>query len=398
MANVFDQQPAMGKSILHVAQGRTSCRPDATYLCNMPGNTFGKQLRLTTFGESHGPALGGVLDGLPAGIQVDLERIQSELQRRRPGQSRLTTARKEEDGVTLLSGIFEGRTTGTPVGFTIENQDARSGDYSHNEANYRPSHADYTYDAKYGMRDHRGGGRASARETAARVVGGALARQFLEQLYPQGPLPAVSAYVERVQDIAMPTPPRFYTLDHVDAHPVRCPDPETARRMEERILEVKKDGDTVGGTVVVVAQNIPAGWGEPVFDKLHADLAKALWSLPAVKGLELGSGFSGTLMRGSEHNDAFTGESGHIRTATNHSGGIQGGISNGEDITLRIAFKPVATILAEQETVNRDGDAATIAGRGRHDPCVLPRAVPMVEAMVLLVLGDHALRQRSARL
>ena len=364
----------------------------------MPGNTFGKLLKITTFGESHGPALGGILDGLPAGIQIDLERIQRELERRRPGQSPLTTARKEADQAALLSGIFEGRTTGTPIGFTIPNADARSGDYSHNEANYRPSHADYTYDAKYGMRDHRGGGRSSARETAARVVGGALARQFLEQLYPQGPMPAVSAYVERVQDIVMPAPPAYHAPERVDAHPVRCPDPETARRMEERILEVKKAGDTVGGTVVVVARHIPAGWGEPVFDKLHADLAKALWSLPAVKGLELGSGFSGTLMRGSDHNDAFTSASGRIRTATNHSGGIQGGISNGEDIVLRVAFKPVATILAEQETVNRAGDAATIAGRGRHDPCVLPRAVPMVEAMVLLVLADHALRQRSARL
>lgn len=364
----------------------------------MPGSTFGQRFTLTTFGESHGPALGGVVDGMPAGVAIDLERIQHELDRRRPGQSKLTTARNESDRVSLLSGLFEGRTTGTPIGFTIPNADAKSGDYSHNEAHYRPSHADYTYDAKFGVRDHRGGGRASARETAARVVAGALARQFLEQLYPQGPAPQVSAYVERVQDIAMPSPPAFYDRSTVDATDVRCPDPATARRMEERILAVKKAGDTIGGSVVVVAQGVPPGWGEPVFDKLHADLAKALWSLPAVKGLELGSGFSGTLMRGSEHNDAFTSASGSIRTTSNHSGGIQGGISNGEDITLRVGFKPVATILAEQQTVTRDGSASTIAGRGRHDPCVLPRAVPMVEAMVLLVLADHALRQRSARL
>ena len=364
----------------------------------MPGSAFGQALRLTTFGESHGPALGGVLEGMPAGIAVDRDRIQQEMDRRRPGQSKLTTARKEADEVNLLSGLFEGRTTGTPIGFTILNGDARSADYSHNEDRYRPSHADFTYDAKYGFRDHRGGGRASARETAARVVGGAIARQFLEQLSPADPIPGVSAYVERVQDIAVPHPPAYHDPEVVDAHPVRCPDPETARRMEERILEVKKAGDTIGGSVVVVARNIPAGWGEPVFDKLHADLAKALWSLPAVKGLELGSGFSGTLMRGSEHNDRFTRVEGKVRTATNHSGGIQGGISNGEDIILRIGFKPVATIVAEQDTVDRDGNPTTMSGKGRHDPCVLPRAVPMVEAMVLLVLADHALRQRSARL
>ncbi len=364
----------------------------------MPGSALGQALRLTTFGESHGPALGGVLEGMPAGVEVDPSRIQRELDRRRPGQSKLTTARKEADEVSLLSGLFEGRTTGTPIGFTILNGDARSADYDHNRDQYRPSHADYTYDAKYGFRDHRGGGRASARETAARVVAGALARQFLEQLHPEAPLPGVSAYVERVQDIAMSQAPAYHPQETVDAHPVRCPDPETARRMEERILEVKKAGDTVGGSVVVVARNIPAGWGEPVFDKLHADLAKALWSLPAVKGLELGSGFSGTLMRGSQHNDRFTNEGGRVKTATNHSGGIQGGISNGEDIVLRVGFKPVATILAEQDTVDSAGNPTTMTGKGRHDPCVLPRAVPMVEAMVLLVLADHALRQRSARL
>lgn len=364
----------------------------------MPGNAIGQTFRLTTFGESHGPAIGGIIEGMPAGVRIDLERIQRELERRKPGQSRLTTARVEDDRVVLLSGLFDGITTGTPIGFTIANSDARSGDYDHNKGTYRPSHADYTYDAKYGRRDHRGGGRASARETACRVVAGALARQFLEQLYPQGPLPKVSAYVERVQDIAMSTPPAYHEHSAVDANDVRCPDAETARRMEQRILEVKKAGDTVGGAVVVVARNIPPGWGEPLFDKLHADLAKALWSLPAVKGLELGSGFSGTLMRGSTHNDAFTTEAGRIRTTTNHSGGIQGGISNGEDIVLRIGFKPVATILEEQQTVTSAGGDTTIKGKGRHDPCVLPRAVPLAEAMVLLVLADHALRQRAARL
>lgn len=373
-------------------------RPHAAYLCIMPGSSIGQRFKLTTFGESHGPALGGILEGMPSGVVIDTARIQAELDRRRPGQSQLTTARKEQDEVTLLSGLFEGKTTGTPIGFTLPNADAKPQDYAHNKDRYRPSHADYTYDAKYGIRDHRGGGRASARETACRVVGGAMARQFLEQLYPQGPAPRVGAYVERVQDIAMPSPPAFYPTETVDAHAVRCPDPETAARMEARILEVKQAGDTVGGSVVVVAQHVPPGWGEPVFDKLHADLAKALWSLPAVKGLELGSGFSGTLMRGSAHNDPFVREGGAIRTATNHSGGIQGGISNGEDIVLRVGFKPVATILSEQATVNREGQDTTMTGRGRHDPCVLPRAVPMVEAMVLLVLADHALRQRNARL
>ena len=363
----------------------------------MPGNAFGSIFRLTTFGESHGTAMGGIVDGVPAGVVLDLNRIQAELDRRRPGQSALTTQRKESDQVTLLSGVHEGRTTGTPIGFTVPNGDARSGDYDYLADRNRPSHADFTYDAKYGHRDHRGGGRASARETVSRVVAGAIARQMLEQLLPDTP-PAVSAYVERVQDIAMPEAPAYHTPDVVDATPVRCPHPETAQRMIDRIGEVRKAGDTIGGAVTVVAKGVPAGWGEPVFDKLHADLAKALWSLPAVKGLELGSGFSGTLMRGSEHNDAFVAKEGGIGTATNHSGGIQGGISNGEDIVLRVGFKPVATIVEEQSTVDRDGVPTRVAGRGRHDPCVLPRAVPLVEAMVLLVLADHALRQRSARL
>ena len=363
----------------------------------MPGNAFGSIFRLTTFGESHGTAMGGIVDGVPAGVVLDLNRIQAELDRRRPGQSALTTQRKESDQVTLLSGVHEGRTTGTSIGFTVPNGDARSGDYDHLADRYRPSHADFTYDAPAGPRAHRGGGRASARETVSRVVAGAIARQMLEQLLPDTP-PAVSAYVERIQDIAMPEAPAYHDPDVVDATPVRCPHSETAQRMIDRIGEVRKAGDTLGGAVTVVAKGVPAGWGEPVFDKLHADLAKALWSLPAVKGLELGSGFSGTLMRGSEHNDAFVAKEGGIGTATNHSGGIQGGISNREDIVLRVGFKPVATIVEEQSTVDRDGVPTRVAGRGRHDPCVLPRAVPLVEAMVLLVLADHALRQRSARL
>lgn len=363
----------------------------------MPGNSLGSAFRLTTFGESHGPALGGVIDGVPAGVLLDFDRIQAELDRRRPGQSKLTTQRKESDTVTFLSGLLDGRTTGTPIGFTVPNGDARGGDYDHLQDRYRPSHADYTYDAKYGFRDVRGGGRASARETVARVVGGAVARQMLEHMHPDAQ-PEVSAYVERVQDIGMPEGPAFHHRDAVDATPVRCPHPDTAERMIQRIEAIRKAGDTVGGAVAVVARGIPAGWGEPVFDKLHADLAKALWSLPAVKGLELGSGFSGTLLRGSQHNDAFVAKESGVGTATNHSGGIQGGISNGEDITLRIGFKPVATIVHEQSTVNQDGVPVTVQGKGRHDPCVLPRAVPMVEAMVLIVLADHALRQRGARI
>lgn len=363
----------------------------------MPGNSIGHAFRLTTFGESHGPAMGGIIDGVPAGVVLDVDRIQAELDRRRPGQSSLTTQRKESDTVTFLSGLLDGRTTGTSIGFTVPNADARGGDYDHLQDRYRPSHADYTYEAKYGVRDVRGGGRASARETVSRVVAGAVARQWLEQSWPDAP-PAVGAYVERVQDIAMPDAPGYWTPEAVDATPVRCPHPDTAQRMIQRIEEVRKAGDTIGGAVTVVAKNIPAGWGEPVFDKLHADLAKALWSLPAVKGMELGSGFSGTLMRGSEHNDAFVAKADGVGTATNRSGGIQGGISNGEEIVLRVAFKPVATVVHEQSTVNRDGIPVTVKGKGRHDPCVLPRAVPLVEAMVLIVLADHALRQRGARL
>ena len=364
----------------------------------MAGNTFGNLFRLTTFGESHGDAMGGVIDGCPAGLAVDREAVQVELDRRRPGQSSLTTSRDETDQVAWLSGLVEGAegqwlTTGAPMGFNVPNLSAKPQDYDHLKDTFRPSHADFTYEAKYGLRDHRGGGRSSARETVSRVVGGAVARQFLSSLNVQ-----VGAYVERVQDISMPLPPSFHTRDEVDRHLIRCPHPETAQRMEERIAEVKAQGDTVGGAIVVVATGVPAGWGEPVFDRLHADLAKALWSLPATKSLELGSGLSGTLMRGSEHNDAFVNRGDRIGTATNRSGGIQGGISNGEDIVLRVGFKPVATILQPASSVDRDGNPVELEGRGRHDPCVLPRAVPLVEAMVCLVLADHALRQRAARL
>jgi len=363
----------------------------------MAGNTFGNLFRLTTFGESHGPALGGILDGCPAGLALDVQAVQADLDRRRPGQSALTTPRKESDSVEWLSGLLEseGRmvTTGAPLGFTVANTSAKPQDYDHLKDTFRPSHADFSYEAKYGFRDHRGGGRSSARETVSRVVAGAVARQLLAQ---QGV--EVSAYVERIQDLQMPLPPSFHSREEVDAHPVRCPHPETARRMEERIADVKKDGDTVGGALVLVARGVPAGWGEPVFDRLHADLAKAMWSLPATKALELGSGMQGTLMRGSQHNDAFVSRGDRVGTATNRSGGIQGGISNGEDIVLRIGFKPVATLLQPGTSVDRQGQAVDLPGRGRHDPCVLPRAVALVEAMACLVLADHSLRQRAARL
>ncbi len=341
--------------------------------------------------------MGGVVDGCPAGLTLDLSAIQEELARRRPGQSSLTTSRKENDELTWLSGMVERDghmvTTGAPMGFSVANAAARPADYDHLKDTFRPSHADFTYEAKYGLRDICGGGRASARETVSRVAGGAIARQFLSTLGVQ-----VGAYVERVQDISIPLPPSFHSRDEVDAHPVRCPHPETAARMADRIAEVKKAGDTVGGAIVMVARDVPSGWGEPVFDRLHADLAKAMWSLPATKALELGSGLSGTLMKGSEHNDKFVNRGNRIGTATNRSGGIQGGISNGEDIVMRIGFKPVATVLQPGESVDRKGNKITLEGRGRHDPCVLPRAVPLVEAMACLVLADHALRQRASRL
>ena len=368
----------------------------------MAGNTLGKVFQITTFGESHGVAIGGIIDGVPAGLELDPAGIQSDLDRRRPGTSDITTPRKEDDKVVILSGVLPAEgglfiSTGTPIGFQLANKDAKSADHSHLENTFRPSHADYTYDAKYGLRDIRGGGRSSARETACRVVGGAIARQLLKTTYSV----EISAYVERVQDISVPFPPTFFSREMVDSTAVRCPSDEVASKMIQRIETVRDEGDTVGGSIVVVAKNVPTGWGEPVFDKLNADLAKALMSIPAVKALEIGSGFSGTLMRGSEHNDEFVSgksDGAVIETSSNRSGGIQGGISNGEEIVIRIGFKPVATIKKIQNTVNRDGEEITVSGKGRHDPCVLPRAIPIVEAMVALVLADHSLRQRTSRL
>ena len=360
----------------------------------MAGNAFGTLFRLTTFGESHGKAIGGVLDGCPAGMKLDLPAVQAELLRRKPGQSSLTTGRQEPDEIHWLSGLYEGKTTGAPIAFIAHNQDARTEDYAHLEKAFRPSHADFTTWAKYGIRDHRGGGRSSARETWARVAGGAIARQFLAPLGIE-----VSAYVERVHDTGMVSAPQFYNREAVDAHAVRCPDLSLAEAMANRILQAKKAGDTVGGTLVVVARGVPAGLGEPVFDKLQATLAHALWSLPAVKSMELGSGLQGTYMHGSEHNDPWIQtKEGEFETTSNHSGGIQGGISNGSEIVIRLGFKPVSTLLKTQDSVNEAGEPIQLEGRGRHDPCVLPRAVPLVEAMVLLVLADHSLKNNSAQL
>lgn len=351
----------------------------------MAGNSFGRLFRLTTFGESHGKALGGVIDGCPAGLELDLESIQRELDRRRPGQSTIVTQRREADGVEFLSGIFEGRTTGTPIGFAIYNTDQKSRDYSHIKDSYRPSHADFVYDKKYGFRDYRGGGRSSARETASRVVAGAVAKQLLGEV-------KINAYVSQVGELTLDKTYQELDFNLIEANPVRCPDPEMALRMEEYIKAIKKEGDTVGGVVSCVLQNVPIGLGEPVFDKLHARLGEAMLSINAVKGFEYGSGFQGVGMRGSQHNDAFNSDG---TTKTNRSGGIQGGISNGMDIPFRVAFKPVATILQAYETIDREGNKVTAQGKGRHDPCVVPRAVPIVEAMAALVLADFLLLART---
>lgn len=350
----------------------------------MPGNSLGTLFKLTTFGESHGTAIGGILDGCPAGLEIDQQRIQLELDRRKPGQSRISSQRKESDTVQFLSGIFEGKTLGTPIAFVIPNGDARSKDYDHLKDVYRPSHADFTYQSKYGIRDHRGGGRASARETATRVVGGAIARQLLEKEGVQ-----VWAYVSAVGEERLAKPYHELSVAGVDSNIVRCPDPVAADKMLRLIEEARKDGDTVGGVITCVAHGVPTGLGEPVFDKLPADLAKAMMSINAVKGMEIGSGFHGATMRGSQHNDVFESLE---RTATNNSGGCQGGISNGQDIYFNVAFKPVATIMQQQDSVDAQGNAVKVAGKGRHDPCVVPRAVPIVEAMTLLVLADHYLR------
>jgi chorismate synthase len=362
---------------------------------DMAGNTLGRHFRLTTYGESHGPEIGGVIDGCPAGLRIDWDLVRADMERRRPGQSALTSPRDEKDEFEVVSGLFEGMTTGSPIGFRIPNADVRSRDYDHLARGFRPSHGDFTWQAKFGHRDHRGGGRLSARETAARVLAGGVARQLAAAWGME-----VSAYVERVERVGMPQAPRFWSRQEVDRHPVRCPDPAVAEAMAERIQWARQQGDTLGGTVVVVARGVPAGLGAPVFDKLQASLAHALWSLPAVKGMELGSGFSGTHMLGSQHNDAFIPDpaSPHgIKTETNHSGGIQGGISNGEDLVVRLAFKPVSTLLQPQMSVDDQGQPMAWEGRGRHDPCVLPRAVALVEAMVLLVLVDSAMDSRNDR-
>ncbi|MFP9113315.1 chorismate synthase [Flavobacterium sp. RHBU_3] len=349
----------------------------------MAGNTYGTLFRLTTFGESHGVAVGGVIDGCPAGITLDMDAIQYELNRRKPGQSAIVTQRKEPDEVQFLSGIFEGRTTGAPIGFMVPNTNQKSNDYSHIKDVYRPSHADYTYDKKYGVgvRDYRGGGRSSARETISRVVGGAIARQVLPGI-------TIQAYTSSVGDLFLEKPYQDIDFSLVESNAVRCPDAEVAAKMEDYIKEVRKDGDTVGGTVTCVIKNVPAGLGEPVFDKLHAELGKAMLSINAVKGFEYGSGFCGAKMRGSDHNDIFNVDG---TTKTNLSGGIQGGISNGMDIYFRVAFKPVATIMQAQQTIDSAGNVVEMHGKGRHDPCVVPRAVPIVEAMAALVLADFKL-------
>jgi chorismate synthase len=353
----------------------------------MAGNTFGKLLKLSTFGESHGEALGGILDGCPAGLTLDFDFINLEMKRRKPGQSSIVTQRKEEDEVQFLSGIFEGKTTGTPIGFIIPNTNQKSDDYSHIKDTFRPSHADFVYEQKYGIRDYRGGGRSSARETVSRVVGGAIAKQIIPQI-------KINAFVSSVGDIFIDKPYQELDFSTIEQNPVRCPDMQVAKRMETYIKEIKKQGDTIGGTITCVIQNVPIGLGEPVFDKLHADLGKAMLSINAVKGFEFGSGFCGARMKGSEHNDVFNPDG---TTKSNLSGGIQGGISNGMDIYFRVAFKPVATLIQKQEVLNTRGEIIEQQGKGRHDPCVVPRAVPIVEAMAALVIADYFLLNRSLR-
>jgi chorismate synthase len=355
-------------------------------------NSYGTLFKITTFGESHGAAIGVILDGCPAGLEINEAFIQSELDRRKPGQSKITTQRKEDDTFKILSGVFEGKSTGTPIAMVIENQDQRSKDYSHIANTFRPSHADYTYEAKYGNRDYRGGGRSSARETAARVAAGAIAKGLLHQFGV-----TVQAYVSQVGEIKT----AHYTqldLSKTEDNIVRCPDAATAEKMIELIDQIRLDRDTIGGIVTCVIKNSPVGLGEPVFDKLHAELGKAMLGINAVKGFEYGSGFEGVTLRGSQHNDEFFNESGRIRTKTNLSGGVQGGISNGEDIYFNVAFKPVATIMQDQASVDKEGNAATVSGKGRHDPCVVPRAVPIVEAMAALVMADFLLRARSSKI
>ncbi|MBU2946638.1 chorismate synthase [Zobellia uliginosa] len=353
----------------------------------MAGNSFGTLFKLSTFGESHGVAIGGVLDGCPSGIEIDFEAVQHELNRRKPGQSAIVTQRKEPDTVEFFSGIFEGKTTGTPIGFAIHNTNQKSHDYTHIKDSYRPSHADYVYDQKYGFRDYRGGGRSSARETASRVVAGALAKQFVSDMN-------INAYVSQVGHMKMETPYQELDFSLIESNPVRCPDLEMAAKMEGYIKEIRKEGDTIGGIITCVIQNVPIGLGEPAFDKLHAELGKAMLSINAVKGFEYGSGFNGVAMKGSEHNDQFNQDG---TTTTNNSGGIQGGISNGMDIYFNVAFKPVATIIQPYQTIDKEGNFVQTKGKGRHDPCVVPRAVPIVEAMAALVMADFSLLNRTIK-
>jgi chorismate synthase len=356
-------------------------------------NSFGNIFKLTSFGESHGKGIGGVIDGVPSGIEIDMAFIQSELDRRKPGQSKITTPRKENDEVSFLSGIYDGKTTGTPIGFVIYNENQHSSDYDNLKELYRPSHADFTYASKYGNRDHRGGGRSSARETIARVVAGAIAKLALKQLGIQ-----IFAYTSQVGSVALSGSYQDYDLSMIENTPVRCPDAEVAEKMIELIHQMKAEGDTIGGVISCVIKGTPVGLGAPVFDKLHAALGNAMLSINAVKGFEYGMGFTGVGLRGSEMNDAFYNDNGTIRTRSNHSGGIQGGISNGEDIYFRVAFKPIATLLRNVETVDKDGNEITLKAKGRHDSCVLPRAVPIVEAMAAMVIFDHYLMNRATKL
>ena len=350
-------------------------------------NSFGKIYKLTSFGESHGKAIGGIIDGVPAGILMDIDFIQKELDRRKPGQSALTTQRNEADKVNILSGIFEGKTTGTPIGFTIENQNSKSKDYEHLRDAFRPSHADYTYEQKYGIRDHRGGGRSSARSTASIVVAGAIAKQIIKDV-------RISAYVNTVGELKLDKAYTDLDLSQTEQNSIRCPEAEMAQKFEEIILKTKKQGDTIGGRVTCVIQNVPLGLGEPVFDKLQARLAYAMLNIPAVKGFEYGSGFAGSQMKGSKHNDLFNRDG---STQTNFSGGIQGGISNGMDIYFTVAFKPVATLMQSQPSIDKSGNPVTLEGKGRHDACVVPRAVPIVEALAAMVLLDFILLQKTRK-
>ena len=357
------------------------------------GNSFGQIFRITTFGESHGAAIGAVIDGCPAGILIDLPAIQYQLDRRKPGQSKITTQRREPDEFEIVSGLFEGQSTGTPLTLIIRNRDAKSKDYSHIAEKFRPSHADFTYQEKYGIRDYRGGGRSSARETAARVAAGAIAMQLLKDAGI-----SIHSFVSQVGDVVLETPYHQLDLEKIEDNIVRCPDPATAQSMISLIDNIRKNGDSVGGVITGVIKGVPPGLGEPVFDKLHASLGSAMLGINAVKGFEYGSGFAGVTMRGSEHNDSFKKEGDKVVTSTNYSGGIQGGISNGQDIYFRVAFKPVATIMRDQQSLDQHGESVTVKGKGRHDPCVVPRAVPIVDAMASLVLTDFLLRNKTAKL